>query len=74
MPTLTEEINSSFSDSGDKNVDALNDEIHYLRYVEGIIRMLRQEKEAIHRAMILSKYPIKLTEKARKVIETPMRS
>ena len=32
MPTLTEEINSSFSDSGDKNVDALNDDSSFAVY------------------------------------------
>ncbi len=52
MPTVTEEI-TSFSDS-DKIDDTLLDEIHVLRYVEGIIRTLRQEKEALQRAMFLS--------------------
>ena len=59
MPTVNVKLNSSFSDSGDKIVDVLTDEIHNLRYVEGIIRTLRQEKEAIQRVMILSKNPIK---------------
>ncbi len=52
MTTVTEEI-TSFSDS-DKIDDVLIDEIHVLRYVEGIIRTLRQEKEALQRAMFLS--------------------
>ena len=59
MTTVNVKLNSSFSDSGDKIVDVLTDEIHNLRYVEGIIRTLRQEKEAIQRVMILSKNPIK---------------
>ncbi len=59
MTTVTEEINSSFSDSGDIIDVLLNEEIHVLRYVEGIIRTLRQDKEAAQRAMILSKMPIK---------------
>lgn len=58
MPTVNVKLNSSFSDS-DKIVDVLKDEIHNLRYVEDIIRILRQEKEAIQRVMILSKNPIK---------------
>ncbi len=57
MTTVTDEI-TSFSDS-DKIDDVLIDEIHVLRYDEGIIRTLRQEKEAAQRAMILSKKPIK---------------
>ena len=58
MTTVTDEITASFLDS-DKIDDVLNEEIHVLRYVEGIIRKLRQEKEATRRAMILSKMPIK---------------
>jgi len=53
MTTVTEEI-TSFSDS-DKIDDVLIDEIQLLRYVEGILRTLRQEKEALQRAKILSK-------------------
>ncbi len=52
MTTVTDEI-TSFSDS-DIIDDVLIDEIHVLRYVEGIIRTLRQEKEALQRAKILS--------------------
>ena len=52
MTTVTDEI-TSFSDS-DKIDDVLIDEIHVLRYVEGIIRTLRHEKEALQRAKILS--------------------
>ncbi len=52
MTTVTDEI-TSFSDSH-KIDDVLIDEIHVLRYVEGILRTLRQEKEALQRAKILS--------------------
>jgi len=59
MPTVNVKLNSSFSDTEDTIVDVLKDEIHNLRYVEDIIRTLRQEKEAIQRVIILSKNPIK---------------
>ena len=41
MPTVNVELKASVSDSGDKMVDVLNDEIITLRYIEGIIRTLR---------------------------------
>lgn len=59
MTTTVEEILSSFPDCEDNPVDVLDGEIQALRHAERIIRTLRQEKEAVQRALVHGKYPIK---------------